>query len=349
MCYTKLMKTKPTKTAFDELVARSYRASIGSKLALQEKRCLVFSLYSFFCLFDARQIKRHTDTLSSVGCCFIEPGEALKDEPGAVKLNKKNGVAYKFDVGSELFFKRISEGRITDEFALYPEKLNPFEAVDTLIHLPEAELNLKALWYLYYPLLFVEGLKTDFAFVARARKALADKQIFKRLFRYEEAFDPLDAADTETDARVKDWYAPYLDYGFDRTRGDKRPIILFLSAAYTRKEFDKVLRGSERLLDYDPYDESAGNLNFTARMMLVAVLDGEAQVRMIQETEALCSEAILEGRKNPEVYYLCRGMCKMVRGDLDAAEDDFKSGESCNPSFTAPSYILEQLEKQRKQ
>ncbi len=229
-----------------------------------------------------------------------------------------------------------------------PQKLDLFSLVHTLVFLPQATNELKAMWYQLYPYVLLSGTPLNEKLHADITKALCSEQVYEAALqsRYS-VFVP--ATNDELRAQgypqaVLDWYAPYQAYCAKRdekgvtreTREVKRLLAL--------GRFDDALTRSERLLSFFPDDEQIALSNIAARVSLVRVRTEQERTKLLSDTLTLIDEYLPCSNNTYFRYY--RGLTLLGLMDTTAARDEFERCLKEDPSFELAQFMLKAMDKQ---
>ncbi|MBO5224738.1 MAG: hypothetical protein J6C23_09535 [Clostridia bacterium] len=314
------------------LIRKSYFAVDRSNLSVNEKRNLLFSLYSFRCLFDNKELYRISNILLEYGCSFI-CSSAYKNEKGVYEITDKNGKKhYKFDAGSPIFIKLLKERKL-NKFASIPQKLTLFEMVYACITLNSATNALRALWYSYFPYVFLVA-PTEHDLYDRIKEILCTDKVFSCVINTEEGDNIyVDEEDIREDNPIlKDWYAPFIAYRREKPDGTARYNERLLAIMKTG-DFRKVMELSDLFLAAYPDDEDLLINNVTARLALCASAEGKEREQLLKLNLSVINDALASTVDNQASFLYFSGMTKLGLQDLDGAEKDFEATLKADPSY----------------
>ncbi|MDE7394662.1 MAG: hypothetical protein K2M95_00895 [Clostridiales bacterium] len=228
-----------------------------------------------------------------------------------------------------------------------PQKLDLCVLVHTLVTLPEASDELKAMWYQMYPYVLLSGAPLNDKLHAEIKTALLNEKVFEAVLqsRYS-VYVP--AASDELRAQgypqtVLDWYAPYQAYASERdekgvtreTRECKRLLAL--------GNFDQALTRAERLLAVFPDDEQVALTDIAARVSLIGVHTEKERTALLSDTLSLIDEYIQISQNTYFRYY--RGLTLLGLMDTAAAREEFKRCLKEDPSFELAQFMLSAMDK----
>ena len=145
----------------DYLTKLCYAVIDRADITVTEKRNLLMAIYSFRCLFDAKELHRVSKVLVKYGCSFVSRDKSLKDVEHVYEVTDGDNTFYKFDVGSPVWQKKYRSGEITGESAVLPDKPTLYETVNSIVSLDSATDELRALWLVYFPYVFMIGAPVD--------------------------------------------------------------------------------------------------------------------------------------------------------------------------------------------
>lgn len=314
------------------LIRKSYFAVDQSNLSVNEKRNLLFSLYSFRCLFDNKELYRLSRILVDYGCSFI-CSDTYKNEKGVYEITDSKGKKhYKFDAGSPVFIKLLKEKKLK-KFASIPQKYTLFEMVYTCITLNSATNALKALWYAYFPYVFLVA-PTEHDLYDQIKEILCTNKVFALVLNTEEGDNIyVDEEDIREDnPMLKDWYSPFIAYRREKPDGTARYNERLLTIMKTG-DFRKVMELSDLFLAAYPDDEDLLINNVTARLALCASADGKEREDLLKLNLSVISDALASTVNNQASFLYFSGMTKLGLGDVDGAERDFEATLKADPSY----------------
>ncbi len=315
-----------------KLIRKSYVAVDQSNLDVNEKRNLLFSLYSFRCLFDNKEMYRLSKILLDYGCSFV-CSEAYKNQKGVYEIKDGKGKTfYKFDAGSPVFIKLLKEKKLR-KFASIPQKLTLFEMVYACITLNSATNALRALWYAYFPYVFlVAPIEHDL--YDRIKEILCTDKIFGLVLNTQEGDNIyVDEEDIREDNPIlKDWYAPFIAYRREKPDGTARYNERLLTIMKLG-DFRKVMELSDLFLAAYPDDEDLLINNVTARLALCASAEGKEREDLLKLNLSVINDALASSVNNQASFLYFSGMTKLGLKDVDGAEKDFEATLKADPSY----------------
>lgn len=315
-----------------KLIRKSYAAVDQSNLDVNEKRNLLFSLYSFRCLFDNKEMYRLSKILLDYGCSFV-CSQAYKNQKGVYEIKDGKGKTfYKFDAGSPVFIKLLKEKKLR-KFASIPQKLTLFEMVYACITLNSATNALRALWYAYFPYVFlVAPIEHDL--YDRIKEILCTDKIFGLVLNTQEGDNIyVDEEDIREDNPIlKDWYAPFIAYRREKPDGTARYNERLLTIMKLG-DFRKVMELSDLFLAAYPDDEDLLINNVTARLALCASAKGKEREDLLKLNLSVINDALASSVNNQASFLYFSGMTKLGLKDVDGAEKDFEATLKADPSY----------------
>ena len=259
----------------------------------ETKRNLLFSVYAFRCLFDTEPLHSLSNILVKYGCSFCTKTD-LSSFEHTYKITDKNGeVLYKFDAGSPVWSERVKAGKITGVNAFVPEKFTLYETVYKIVSLKSATSEVKALWFIYFPYIFMIGAPIEYDIYDALKVVIHTPEVFSATLasRYS---DNICCTREELHAEhpfIVDWYAPFVDWKCERNeKGVSREMAKY-QKALTLGDYAYVIEGTEKLLNSFPDDEELLLLNISARTSISPSLDFESRVKMLSETFSIICDA----------------------------------------------------------
>ena len=135
----------------------NYAVIDRSELSYDEKRNLLFGMYSFRCLFDTNELHRASKILVKYGCSFLSKDKSVNDYPHTYEVKDENGnVAIKYDAGSPYWQSRVKNKLLTGENAILPQKPTLYELALSIITLQSATDEIRSVIpYRYYSNLII--------------------------------------------------------------------------------------------------------------------------------------------------------------------------------------------------
>lgn len=267
------------------------------------------------------------------------------DLPARVKNGVLNAVnRFGSEFLSEDDFKPKSYGGDT---------VTPYEMAYRIVSMTD-NLDLKALWYIFYPYLVVASPHIDETLYEKTKAILCDRTVLQAVLvsRYRELI-----YDCEEDLQAAglagvyvEWYEPYADFKKETDEtGDTREMRNF-KRLLTAGEFDAVEKGTGRLLNYDPYNVDVALLNIAAR---VALLPGsvEKKAAALSETVEFIDEyiACCENQKQLSFLHYYRGLCLLglaaSGGDIESARTEFQTCLDITPDFERAALMLKAIDE----
>ena len=165
--------------SLDYAIKLSYAIVDRSELDKEEKRNLLFSLYSFRCLFDTTPLYSLSSILVKYGCSFFTADEKIKNQPHVYAIKDSKGqIAYKFDAGSPVWMKAVRERKITGLNATVPQKLTLFEMAYKVCSLSTATAELKGLWLVFFPYVFLIGAPVEYDIYDKLKEIVHTVEVF---------------------------------------------------------------------------------------------------------------------------------------------------------------------------
>lgn len=231
-----------------------------------------------------------------------------------------------------------------------PKKWELYDLVEALVGLPNAETELKAMWYQMFAYVLLMDAPHEQAVYDKLRQTLATDEVLDAVLKNRYSVDiphsvrEMWAADLP--AVLVDWYLPYLTYkdqtdesGLTReVRECRRLLGLGL--------FSQALQRSERLLDCMPDDENLLLVNIAARVSLPDGGDSAARRTMLTDTLHLIDDALAAAPKRENYLLYYRGLALLGLMDVVGAEKQFSQLLELYPNFELAAFMLKAMQKQ---
>ena len=333
--------------ALDYLTKLSYACVDRSSLNYEQKRNLLFSLYSFRCLFDASPLYSLSSALVKYGCSFFTANEKIKDEEHVYEVKNSDGKSvYKFDAGSTVWAKAVREGKIKKTNATVPEKLTIYEMAYATVTLSSATAELKSLWLVYFPYAFLIGAPVEYDIYDRLKEILHTAEVFAcaNEGRYADDICCTTAELSSDHPFIADWYRPFVEWKCEKNdKGVSRETAKYQKALATG-DYAYALKGTEKLLNSFPDDEEILLLNISARISLAPSVSFERRVKLLSDNFNIINDAFKTPLKKYHYFLYYRGLTRLGMNMPDHAETDFKACLEIDPSFEPALLMLKGIE-----
>lgn len=338
----------------DYLTRLSYSAIARSDLDYADKRGLLYGVYSFRCLFDARELHRLSPVLVKYGCSFFTEDVGAEKYDHVYKIDNGGTTVYKFDAGSPLHRRFAAERKLPSEHATVPEKPTLYELALRCVTLNTATPELKGLWLVYFPYVFMLGAPIEYDVYDKLKAAVCTPEVFAaaNADRYADNICCTAAELSGEDPMTADWYLPFVEWKCERNeRGVSRETEKY-QREIMLKNYEYAIWGTEKLLDSFPDDEEIMLMNVSAKLSLVAETnDLPRRVKLISESLATIDEALRSVRSpQKHVYFMYySGLAKLGMSDPEGAEEDFRACLDLDPDFQPAMLLLNGLAEKKKQ
>lgn len=320
----------------------------AEELSYAQKRNLLFGMYSFRALFDGEELKRVSKVLVKYGCSFVTIDESASEEEGVYRVEAKSGsYGYKFDAGSPLWLKKVKAGEIIGDNAVIPEKPTLYELALESVKLSSATAELKAMWLVYFPYVFMLGAPVEYDLYDELKSLVHTPEVFSTANAGKYA-DNICCTREELSGEhpfIYDWYAPFVEW--KSVRNDKG--ISREAAKYQRAlalgEFEYAMHGTEKLLDSFPDDEELLLLNISARISLIPTVDFERRVKLLGDNFRIITDAMKLPLKKHVYFVYYRGLTRLGMNDEVGAKDDFSACLNIDSKFEPALLMLKGMDK----
>lgn len=329
-----------------------------SNLTFEEKRKLIFSVYSFRCLFDNGEMTYINPILKKYYCTFADKLEnhplysSRKEEFEQIKRDKTFEIPYgglyvkdgessnyclRFDCGSEVWQYYTQSNKLTGVAATLIKKYSLYEMVNLIVSLSNADNELKAIWYIMFTYIIMIEAPHEVDFYYEIREKIFNEAIFNAVL---DSKYSLNFPDTVKEMWAKDFsntlidfLLPYIEWKNEVTdKGITREVARFQKWLALGR-FSDTLLGSEKLLDSFPDDENLSLVNIAARISLDITSLPEEKEALLKETISILEE-LLEKPSDKKVFFLYYyGLALIGLKLIDAAIDKFDEVLEINPNF----------------
>ncbi len=331
----------------DFLTRLSYACITRSDLSYQEKRNLLFSVYSFRCLFDSSELHRLSKALVNHGCSFVTTDLNAKNTEHTYEISEDGKTVVKFDAGSPMWRKEVKAGKITGDNAVLPEKLTLFEMAYKCVTLSSATAELKAMWLVYFPYVFMMGAPIEYDIYDALKEVVHTAEVFScaNAGKYADNICCTTAELSGEDPFIIDWYRPFIEWKCEKNDKGISHETAKYQKALALGEYAYAVVGTEKLLDAFPDDEEILLLNISARISLAPTVDFERRVKLLSDNFRIINEAFKNPLKKYTYFLYYRGLTQLGMNNPEAAEVDFKACLETDPNFELAILMLKGLEK----
>ena len=343
-------KTEETESddtkGLDYLTKLCYAVIDRSDLSYGEKRNLLMSVYSFRCLFDTKELHRVSKVLVKYGCSFVSRDVGLKTVEHVYEVTDGEKTYYKFDVGSPAWQLKYRSGEITGENATLPDKPTLYEAVNRIISLSSATDEVRAMWLVYFPYVFIIGAPVEYDLLDEIESKINNPGVYKTALdgKYADNICCTTAELSGEHPLVAEWYRPFIEWKSEKNdKGISRETAKY-QRALMLGEYEYVMHGTEKLLDSFPDDEEIVLLNITARSSLVAMAGLEKRVKLLSDNFRIINEAMKGTPKKYNYLLYYRGLTRLGMNDPDGAKEDFEASLKLDPHFEPSMLILKGMQ-----
>lgn len=331
----------------DYLTRLSYACVDRSDMTYKKKRNLLFSLYSFRCLFDSSELHRPSKALVKYGCSFIESDMTEKENEHVYEITEGDKTVLKFDAGSPLWKKQVRAKKITGENAVVPEKLTLFEMAYECVTLNTATAELKAMWLIYFPYVFMMNAPVEYDIYDALKSVVHTAEVFSaaNAGSYADNICCTVAELTGEHPFIIDWYRPFIEWKCEKNEKGISHETAKYQRALAMGQYAYAVVGTEKLLDAFPDDEEILLLNISARISLAPQVDLERRVKLLSDSFRIINDAFKLPLKKYTYFLYYRGLTQLGMSNPEAAEADFKACLETDPHFELAALMLKGLEK----
>ena len=359
--------TEAEKVGIAKAVLLTFDAIDRSDLDDEKKRNLLFSVYSFRCLFDNKEMSYIHPVLKKYRCTFscklnahpfykenlsefkkIEQEKTTVIPYGGLYVRDGDDYAVRFDAGSPVWQALKDCGKLAENEKTVPEKFDLYEMVLEIIRLNTADNVLKALWYLCFPYVMMLGAPHNAEIFEALHNLLVQSEIFLTVLDNPHSVYVRDSAaelmaTDEIPSPVVEWYLPYISFKNEKDKNgvsrEEKRFQRWLAAG----RFAEVYTGTEKLLDTFPDDDGILLCNLAARVSLDSAVEEGARRALLIETLALINSALERGSEKKVFLLYYAGLAHLGLKNTDAALDNFRLCEDFNPDFKPAKIMLAAL------
>lgn len=317
-----------------------------------KKRNLLFSLYSFRCLFDNAPLYSLSKVLVKYGCSFFTADEKYAKREHVYAVTDSTGkVAYKFDAGSPVWAEAVKAKKITGENATLPQKFTLFETAYLLADMSTATAELKALWLVYFPYVFLIGAPVEYDLYDALKEKLHTTEVFScaNEGRYADNICCTTAELNGEHPLIADWYRPFVEWKCEKNEKGISHETAKYQKALALGDYAYALSGTEKLLDSFPDDEEILLLNISARMSLAPSVGLEERVKLLSDNFRIITDAFKTPLKKYHYFLYYRGLTQLGMNMPDHAEADFKACLEIDERFEPALMMLKGIENAKNE
>ncbi len=350
---------------FRYLISLSYSAVDRSDELPEIKRNLMFSTYNFGLLYENDDMTKPDELLIKNKVCYlIEPSlhpeyNEQKEYFDSLEKDKisfvRGGGVYdgnkiKFDAGGYLWQKCVDAGLLSDLDASAPVKYPLYELVYRLLTLNSVTDELKAMWYIFFPLIVEMGAPYDEKIFVKLKDIVLTEQNFKNVLdsNYSDTIyvNTKEMVIGGVDPIIIDWFIEYTEWKNQKNeKGVSREL-----EKYQRRlvlgEFEYTVKGTEKMLDVYPDDEEIYLLNMTAKVSLAGTKDESERDKIFDDIIISAQDALsspVRKKKNYIAYYL--GLAFLGKKEIEKAQKSFELSLTYDPKFELSLLMLKGMEK----
>ncbi len=330
----------------DYLTKLCYAVIDRADITVTEKRNLLMAVYSFRCLFDSKELHRVSKVLVKYGCSFVSRDKSLKDVEHVYEVTDGDNTFYKFDVGSPAWQKKYRSGEITGESAVLPDKPTLYETVNSIVSLDSATDELRALWLVYFPYVFMIGAPVEYDLLDELEAKINNPGVYKAALdgRYADNICCTTAELSGEHPLVAEWYRPFIEWKSERNENGISRETAKYQRALMLGEYEYAMQGTEKLLDSFPDDEEIILLNISARSSLVAMAGLEKRVKLLSDNFRIINEAMKSAPKKYNYLLYYRGLTRLGMNDPEGAKEDFEASLKLDSHFEPSMLILKGMQ-----
>ena len=346
----KTNETEQELKGLNFLTKLCYSCIDRSDIAYQEKRNLLFAVYSFRCLFDNTELHRVSKVLYKYGCSFVTRDSGAKEYEHTYEVEDNNGKkATKFDAGSPLWQARVKAGLIKGDNAILPQKPTLYEMVLSILRLNTATAELKALWLVYFPYVFMIGAPIEYDLYDELKAVVSTAEVFSVANESHYA-DNVCCSIEELSGEhpyIADWYRPFVEWKCEKNEKGISHETAKYQKALALGNYAYALWGTEKLLNTFPDDEEILLLNISARISLAPTVSEERRRKLLADNFTVITEAFKLAPKKYVYFLYYLGLTRLGMGDTVHAEDNFKACLEIDAKFEPALLMLRGMEVTR--
>jgi hypothetical protein len=322
---------------FTRVVRETYDVIDASGTDEKSKRDMLYSLYSFRCIFDNREFYNPSKVLEKYGIIFFTDAKN-KDEEGVFAIDGESA-RYKYDVGSAYFLKCARLNPRDPRYAI-PQKLTLYELCYAIVTLDNIPLTLKAKWFAYIPYIFVLRAPVEHDLYDALQGEMLTDEVFDALLHTDEGDEIyVDESDLDDDPLLRGWYLPYIRWRNEKPNGiaryDER-----ISELIRQGNFAKATAMADAYVPAYPDDEELLLLDVTARATYSASLEGQERKTWLEENLRIIEDAVSSSIERHADFLYFSGLTKLALMDVPGAEKDLSECLAADPNYSKATKLL---------
>ena len=341
-------------TGINYTVQLSYSAIDESGISFENKRDLLFAVYSFRCLFDNEEMLHIDPVLKKYNCTF---STQLKNHPhydkaefdelisqksqyaphGGIIVYTTDGPVLRFDAGSHIWEHFVEEGKITGIGATAVQKPSLYRTVLDIVSLKKASAELKAMWFLIFPYIMLIGAPHETDIYYKLKEKLLCPAVFDAVLSSNYSMGVADSVEEleaqELPTVVVEWFAPYIEYkNAKNDKGVSREVERYQKWLAAGR-FTEVFAGTEKLLDTFPDDNTLLLTNIAARISLDTAGSNEERERLLLDTIEMIEGVLSEPNEKKAFFLYYHALALIGLKRLDEAIDKLDETLEASPNF----------------
>lgn len=357
------------KLGLNYVIKLSYSIIDKSDYSLEEKRNLLFSVYSFRCLFNNEEMLYANPVLLKYGCTFlidIEKHPQYKEHLvefneyknlessvilpyNGIMITHENKRKIRFDAGSPLFEHFVKTKLLSEINATIPNKYSLYEMVLRIVGAKNATSEIKAMWYFLFPYIMLIGADHEKDIFNKLQELLFCDDVFNAFLNSRFSLECYDSVEelqaVYGSSLVCNWYKPYLEYkDHKNNKGLSREVIRFNSWLNSGRILE-VFNGSEKLLNTFPFDENLRLTNLSARVSLPKTENALEKENLLKETLSIIEDYLSEPLEKKEFFIYYKGLSFLGLQQIEPATDCFIECNEINPNFEPAKVMLKALQE----
>lgn len=228
-----------------------------------------------------------------------------------------------------------------------PQKLDLYDLALRVVR--GATTELRAMWYLTFPLIIMMDAPHDEGKYAQLKSELMSEGVFDAVLKSRYSVYTPDTVKEmwamDYPSTAVDWYLPYLEYkqekdekGVMREVGECRRLLAAGS-------FEQCLSRCEKLLAVFPDDEELLLCDIAARVSFAGVKDEQSRLMLMRETLGMADDALLSASNERRVYFMYyRGLTLLGLGDVKGSREAMLDCLSVVPNFELAKFMLKGID-----
>jgi len=226
-----------------------------------------------------------------------------------------------------------------------PEKLDPYFVINRVINLENTTAELKALWYLFFPLIIYLDCPFDEEIYDELVLSLQNDEVLDIVLYSNYSILIKDTVEEleqtlDTPGMVVEWYTPFIIYKSQTdNKGETREVIK-LKKWLAEGKFSDVFYYTQKLLNSFPEDDNLILLNIAARIPLSETETEEQKIKTLKQILTIIDEALKLKSDKKIFFHYYAALVHIALKNPNAAKSNLIACLQLDKTFTQAEQML---------